>query len=102
MHLQARKGWHYSDVVNQWDYSDAINQWHYSDVINQWDYFSVFELSRSMLCIKKAPNQAKIYHDLIKMVSITLEGLWIVFDMIVNFQFFIKFHRSGPAITFSL
>ena len=36
MHLQARKGWQYCDVVNQWDYSDAINQWHYSDVINQW------------------------------------------------------------------
>ena len=35
------------------------------------------------------------------MVSITLEGLWIVSDRIVNFQFFVKFHRSGPAIIFS-
>ena len=35
------------------------------------------------------------------MVSITLEGLWLVSDRIVNFQFFVKFHRSGPAIIFS-
>ena len=35
------------------------------------------------------------------MVSITLEGLRMVSDRIVNFQFFIKFHRSGPAKIFS-
>ena len=35
------------------------------------------------------------------MVSITLEGLWMVSDRIVNFWFFVKFHRSGPAIIFS-
>ena len=35
------------------------------------------------------------------MISITLEGLWMVSDRIVNFQFFVKFHRSGPAIIFS-
>ena len=34
------------------------------------------------------------------MVSIPLEGLWMVTDRIVDFQFFIKFHRSGPAIIF--
>ena len=50
---------------------------------------------------QKSSNQAKIYHDLIKMVSITLEGLWMFSDRIVNFQFFVKFHRSGPAIMFS-
>ena len=49
----------------------------------------------------KVANQAKINQDLIKMVSITLEGLWMVSDRIVNFQFFVKFHRSGPAIIFS-
>ena len=49
---------------------------------------------------EKAPNQAKIYQDLIKMVSIPLEVLWMVSDKIVDFQFFIKFHRSGPAIIF--
>ena len=32
------------------------------------------------------------------MVSITLEGLWMISDRIVDFQFFVKFHRSGPAI----
>ena len=46
---------------------------------------------------QKAPNQAKIYQDLIKMVSITLERLWMVSDKIANFQFFVKFHRSRPA-----
>ena len=34
------------------------------------------------------------------MVSIPLEGLWMVSDRIVDFQFFIKFHRSSPAIIF--
>ena len=36
------------------------------------------------------------------MVSVTLEGLWTVSDRIVNFRFFVKFHRSGPAIIFSV
>ena len=35
------------------------------------------------------------------MVSITLEGLWMFSERIVDFQFFIKFYRSGPAIIFS-
>ena len=35
------------------------------------------------------------------MVIITLEGLWIFSDKIVDFRFFVKFHRSGPAIIFS-
>ena len=47
---------------------------------------------------KKAPNQATIYLDLIKLVSITLEGLWMFSDRIVDFEFFVKFHMSGPAI----
>ena len=50
---------------------------------------------------KKVAKQAKKFQDLIKMVSITLEGLWMVSDRIVDFQFFVKFHRSGPAIIFS-
>ena len=63
----------------------------------QW--FAVFELSQSMLVIhQKAPNQARRF---IKMVGVTLEGLWMVSDRIVVFQFFIKFDRSGPAIIFS-
>ena len=32
------------------------------------------------------------------MVSITLEGLWMVSDRIVDFQFFITFHMSGHTI----
>ena len=32
------------------------------------------------------------------MVSVTLEGLWMVADGIVDFRFFVKFHSSGPAI----
>ena len=47
---------------------------------------------------KKAPNQAK---DLIKMVSVTPDGLWMVSERIVKSRFFVKFHRSGPAIIFS-
>ena len=54
----------------------------------------------SELSIKKAPYQAKIYQDLIKMMSVTLERLWLVSDRIIDFRFFVKFHRSGPAIIF--
>ena len=50
---------------------------------------------------KKVPNPAKIDLDFIKMVSITLEGLWMVSDRIVDFRFFVKFHRSRPAKIFS-
>ena len=35
------------------------------------------------------------------MVSITLERLWMFSERIFDFQFFVKFHRSGPAIIFS-
>ena len=49
---------------------------------------------------QKAPNQAKICQDLIKIVSITLEKLWLVSVKIFDFQFFIKFHMSGPPIIF--
>ena len=50
---------------------------------------------------QKAPNKAKISQDLIRMVRITLVGLWMFSDRIVNFQFFIKFYMSGPAKIFS-
>ena len=36
-----------------------------------------------LVIIKKGPNQAKIDLDFIKMVSITLEGLWMVSDRII-------------------
>ena len=49
------------------------------------------------LCIKKPPSQAK---DLINMVCVNLEGLWMVSDRNDDFWFFIKFHKSGPAIIF--
>ena len=48
--------------------------------------------------IKNAPNQAK---DLFNMVCVTMEGLWMASDRIVDFRFFVKFHSSGPAIIFS-
>ena len=35
------------------------------------------------------------------MITITLEELRMFSDRIVDFQFFVKFHRSGPAIIFS-
>ena len=34
------------------------------------------------------------------MVCVTLEGLWMVSNRIVDFRFFVKFHRSGPGIFF--
>ena len=52
------------------------------------------------LSIKKDPNKAKIYQDLIKMMSVTLERLWLVSDRIVDIRFFVKFHRFGPATIF--
>ena len=35
------------------------------------------------------------------MVSVTLEVLWMISDRIVDFRFFVKFHRSGPAKIFN-
>ena len=35
------------------------------------------------------------------MITITLEGLWMLSDRNIDFQFFLKFHRSGPAIILS-
>ena len=59
--------------------------------------FSAFELLRSMLVqSKKVPNPAKIDLDFIKMVSITLEGLWMVSDRIVDFRFSSNF--TGPDL----
>ena len=55
--------------------------------------FSFFELSPSMLAMhqKKAPNQVK---NLINMVSVTLDGLWMISDRIVNIRIFANVHRS--------
>ena len=61
--------------------------------------FSFWTLTEHVkLCIKKAPNPTKDHSNL---VFVTLEGWWMVSDRIVDFQFFVKFHRSGPAIIFS-
>ena len=46
------------------------------------------------MSIKKDPNQAKIYQDLIKMMGVTMESLWLVSDRIVDFRFFVKFHNN--------
>ena len=34
------------------------------------------------------------------MVSVTLEVLWMISDRIVDFRFFVNFHRSGPGKIF--
>ena len=81
--------------------------WMVSDRIVDFQFFVKFHRSlpaiifrlltiTSMLVMdqKSSFNQAKNCHDLIKMVSITLEGLWMAPDRIVNFRFFVKFHRS--------
>ena len=63
--------------------------------------FSFRTITEHVSCqSKKVPNQAKIVLDFKKMVSITLEGFWMVSDRIVDFWFFVKFHRSGPAKIF--
>ena len=51
------------------------------------------------LFIKTALSQA---NDIINMVSVTPDGLWMVSDRVVKSRFFVKFHKSGPAIIFSL
>ena len=56
--------------------------------------FSLFTITSILVMDQKAPNQAKISQELIKMVSITLEKLWMFSDNIVDFRFFGKFHRT--------
>ena len=88
--------------------------WMVSDIIVDFRFFIKFHRSGpAKICSfwtitdhvsyqsKKVHNQANIDLDFIKMVSITLEGLWMVSDRIVDFQFFVKFHRSGPEKIFS-
>ena len=86
-----------------WMVSDRIAEFQFFVKIHRsWTYNNFQFLNYHGSCylsIKKAPNQAK---DLIKKVSFTLEGLWMVSNRIVDSRFFVKFHRSGPAIIFSL
>ena len=35
--------------------------------------------------------------NIINMVSVPLEVLWMISDRIVDFLFFVNFHRSGPG-----
>ena len=46
--------------------------------------------------MNKPPNQAK---DLINLVRISLEELWMVSDRIVDFHFFVKFHFLNSHAT---
>ena len=48
------------------------------------------------LSIKKDPNKAKIYQDLIKMMSVTLERLWLVLIELSIFDFSSNF--TGPDL----
>ena len=48
--------------------------------------------------MKKAPNRVKHF---IKMMSVTPVGLWMVSYRIVDFRFFVKFHRSVPTNIFN-
>ena len=48
---------------------------------------------------QKAPNQAK---DLMNMVSVTLEGLWIVSDRIVDFIFSAKISQVRTYNNFQI
>ena len=78
--------------------------WMFSDRIVDFQFFVKFHKSgpcnnfrflnyhgACYFCIKKAPNKATIDLDLIKIVSITLEGLWMFSDRIVDFQLLSNF-----------
>ena len=85
--------------------------WMVSDRIVNFQFFIKFHRSGPAIIFsfwtitehvsKNVHNQAKIYQDFIMTVSFTLEGLWMVSDRIVDFRFFVKFHRSRTAIIFS-
>ena len=62
--------------------------------------FNFSNIPSMLVMHQKSPNQAKIYQDLIKMVSITLEKLWMVSDRIVNFQFFNQISRVRTCNNF--
>ena len=85
-----------------WMVSDRIVNFRFFNKISQVRTCNNFQFLNShrtcLLCIKKAPHQEK---DLIIMVCVTLEELWMVYDRIVDFRFFVKFHRSRPAIIFN-
>ena len=87
-----------------WMVSDRIVDFQFFSIeisqVQNCNNFHILNYNRAIVC-KNVPNQAKIYHGVIKMVGITLEGLWTVSDRTVHFQFFVKFHRSGPAIIFT-
>jgi len=91
-----------STLERLWMFSDRIVDFRFFDIIiSQFRTCNNFQVLNSHgACYLSTPNQAKIYQDLMKMVSSTLEGLWMVSDRIVDFQFFVKFHRSLPAIIF--
>ena len=95
--ITLEKGWMVSDKKFLFSIFRQISHVKFHTCNN----FQFFNYHRACyLCIKKAPDQVNICQDLIKKVSITLEGLWMVSAKIFNFQFFIKFHRSEPAIIF--
>ena len=84
-----------------WMISDRIVDFHFRQIsqVRTCNNFQFLNSHRTcQLRIKKAPNLAK---DLINMVSVTLEGLRMVSDRIVDFRFFVKFHRYRPVIIFS-
>ena len=86
--------------------------WMFSDRVVDFPFFFTFRRSGPAIIFNswtlyehvsyesiKAPHQAK---DLVNMVCVTVEGLWMVSVRIVDFRFFVKFHSSGPAIIFNL
>ena len=86
-------------LVGLWILSDRIVDFSSNFTVSDLHYFSVFELLWSMLVVHQiAPNQAK---DFIKMMNVTRERLWMVSDTVVDSRFFVKFHKSEPAIIFS-
>ena len=85
--------------------------WMFSDRVVDFPFFFTFRRSGPAIIFNswtlyehvsyesiKAPHQAK---DLVNMVCVTVEGLWMVSVRIVDFRFFVKFHIAGPELIFS-
>ena len=87
--------------------------WMFSDRIVDFQFFVKFHMSGPIIIFsfrtimehvcyasKKLLIKPRFIRTTSKWSVILLEGLWMVSDRIVDFQFFVKFHRSGPAIIY--
>ena len=88
-----------------WMFSDRIVDFQFLDKFHRSGpaiIFSFWTITERVSCAsKKLLIKPRFIRASSRWCSITLKGLWIFSDRIVDFQFSVKFHRSGPAIIFS-